>query len=63
MGRLGEWNSKVVTLNSTDGLSSGTQLHYEASGNLHTGDVVVSRPKMALGELVQIQVMDWLSEW
>ena len=43
-------------------LGSGTQPHYEASGNFHVGDLIVIRPKLAFAQPVQIQVMDLASE-
>ena len=42
-------------------MGSGTQTH-EAPGNLHIRDVIVICPKLALGQLVQIQVMDSASD-
>ena len=44
------------------GLGSGTQPHYEAPGNLHIRVVIVTRSKLALGQLIQIQVMDSVSD-
>ena len=40
------------------GRASGTPPHYEAPGNLEIGDVIVSCPKLALSQLVQIRVID-----
>ena len=34
----------------------------EATGNLHIGDVIVTCSKLALGQLIQIQVMDSASD-
>ena len=34
----------------------------EATGNLHIGDVIVTCSKLALGQLIQIQVMDLASD-
>ena len=67
MGILAQWDSKVLGLNSADGLgwagsSSGTQLHYEAPGNLHIREVIVTCSKLALGQLIQVQVMDSVSD-
>ena len=66
MGILAQWNLKVLGLNSADGLgcagpSSGTQSHYEAPGNFHIREVIVTCSKFALGQLIQIQVMDIIS--
>ena len=44
------------------GLGSGIQTHYEASGNLHIREVIVTYSKLALGQLIQIQVMDSVSD-
>ena len=44
------------------GWASGTQPHYEAPGNLEIGDVIVSCPKLALSQLVQIRVIDSVSD-
>ena len=54
MGRLAQWDSKVLGLNSTDGIVSGSQPYFEAPGSLHIVDVIVSCPKLAMGQLVQI---------
>ena len=43
------------------GLGSGSQPHYEATDNLHIRDVIVSCPKLALHQLIQIQVMNLAS--
>ena len=59
MGILAQWDSKVLGLNSADGLSTA---HYEAPGNLHIREVIVTCSKLALGQLIQIQVMDSLSD-
>ena len=55
MGILAQWDSKVLGLNSADGLSTA---HYEAPGNLHIREVIVTCSKLALGQLIQIQVID-----
>ena len=44
------------------GWASGTQPHYEAPGNLEIGDVIVSCPKLVLSQLVQIRVIDSVSD-
>ena len=44
------------------GSDSGTQLHSEAPGNLHISEVIVTCSKLALGQLIQIQGMDWVSD-
>ena len=49
-------------MNSTKVRGSETQPHVEAPDNLHIGDVIVSTPKLALGQLVQIQVIDTASD-
>ena len=59
MGILAQWDSKVLGLNSADGLSTA---HYEAPGNLHIREVIVTCSKLALGQLIQIQVMDSVSD-
>ena len=40
----------------------GTQPHYKAPSNLHIGEVIVTCSKLALGQLIQIQEMDSLSD-
>ena len=67
MGILAQWNLKVLGLNSADGLgcagpSSGTQSHYEAPGNFHIREVIVTCSKLALGQFIQIQLMDSVSD-
>ena len=65
MRRLEQWDSKVLGLNSTDGLGWAglwDSIHYEAPGSLQVRDVIVSCSKLALGQLVQIQVMDSVSD-
>ena len=57
---LTHWDSKVIGLNSAVG--SGTQPHYEAPGNLHIREVIVACSKLALGHLIQIQVIDSVSD-
>ena len=64
---LTQWDSKVLGLNSVNGLGwpglgSGTQPHYEPPGNLHIRELIVTCSKLALGRLIQIQVMDSLSD-
>ena len=44
------------------GPGSGTQPHYEAPSNLHIREVIVTSSKLALGQLIEIQVMDSLSD-
>ena len=44
------------------GPGSGTQPHYEAAGNLHIKEVIVFCSKLTLGQLIQIQVMDSVSD-
>ena len=44
------------------GPGSGTQPHHEAPGNLHIREVIVICSKLALGQLIQIQVMDSVSD-
>ena len=58
MGILAQWDSKVLDLNSV----SEIQPHYEAPGNLHITEVIVICSKLALGQLIQIQVMDSVSD-
>ena len=58
MGILAQWDSKVLDLNSV----SEIQPHYEAPGNLHITEVIVICPKLALGQLIQIQMMDSVSD-
>ena len=58
MGILAQWDSKVLDLNSANGLDSGTQSHFEAPSNLYIKEVIVTCSKLALGQLIQIQVMD-----
>ena len=59
MGILAQWDSKVLSLNSAWVMpGSGTQLHYEAPGNLHIREVIVTCSKLALAQLIQIQVME-----
>ena len=36
--------------------------HYEAPGNRHIREVIVTCSKLVLGQLIQIQVMDSLSD-
>ena len=67
MGILAQWDLKVLGLNSADGigwagLSSGTEPHYEAPGNLHIREVIVTCSKLALGQFIQIQLMDSVSD-
>ena len=67
MGILTQWDSKVLRLNFVKGLGwarlgSRTQPHYEAPGNLHIREVIVTCSKLTLGRLIQIQVMDSLSD-
>ena len=67
MGILAQWDLKGLGLNSADGLgwagpSSGTQSHYEAPGNLHIREVIVTCSKLALGQFIQIQLMDSVSD-
>ena len=67
MGILAQWNLKVLGLNSADGLgcagpSSGIQSHYEAPGNFHIREVIVTCSKLALGQFIQIQLMDSVSD-
>ena len=59
MGILAQWDSKVLGLNSADGLSTA---HYEAPGNLHIREVIVTCSRLAFGQLIQIQVMDSVSD-
>ena len=40
----------------------GPKPHYEAPGNLHIREVIVTCSKLALGQLIQIQVMDLVSD-
>ena len=44
------------------GPGSGTQPHFEAPGNLHITEVIVTCSKLSLGQLIQIQVMDLVSD-
>ena len=41
---------------------SWTQPQFEAPGNLHIKEVMVTCPKLVLGQLIQIQVMDSVSD-
>ena len=43
-------------------MGSGTQPHYEAPGNLYIREVIVTCSKLALAQLIQIQVMDSVSD-
>ena len=61
MGILAQGDSKVLGLNSIDGLAgpgSWIKYHYEAPGNLHIREVIVTCSKLDLGQLIQIHVMD-----
>ena len=65
MGILAQWDSKVLGLNSVNGLGWAgceTQPHYKAPGNLHIREVIITCSKLALGQLIQIQVMDLVSD-
>ena len=44
------------------GPGGGTQPHFEAPGNLHIREVIVTCSKLSLGQLIQIQVMDLVSD-
>ena len=47
---------------SEAGPASGTQPHYEPPGNFHIREVIVTCSKLALGQLIQIQAMDSVSD-
>ena len=65
---LAQWDSTFLGLNSTEsplgwaGLGSGIQPHYEAPGKIHIAYVIVNCPKLALDQLVQVQVIDSASD-
>ena len=44
------------------GPGGGKQPHFEAPGNLHIREVIVTCSKLSLGQLIQIQVMDLVSD-
>ena len=67
MGILTQWDSKVLRLNFVKGLGwarlgSRTQPHYEAPGNLHIREVIITCSKSALAQLIQIQVINSVSD-
>ena len=61
MGRLAQSDSKFFGLNSTDGLDWARQWRPLVC-NLRIRDVIVSGAKWALGQLVQILLIDSASD-